>query len=260
MSRVVHSITSSLACASLVPTTKKAKKFQADWSNLSKLYLGAKSIVTHMGTKALTARLGVTNQTHVAAKVTMLGSLAFFCSLLFVTSAMAHLLDRIDTGAYEALASITLLGSDATPLPVSQKHKPSPPSAANTSAGPSGPSGTSQSALVPHQHKSRATSAKLQQSELQIVFLVRIVATGEMLMFCFQIPCPLQILQRGSGSVVWMSWRNMMAVPLLETLRGKCKHNMSVYLIDRDSANKARQFQDPQLLNVPGPQGVILFF
>ena len=101
LSKAVSCIQQSLVVSAPKPSTQTQQRCQKTWSQMCKLYLGARSIVTHMCAKTLIDRLGVVDQTYVGNEVRMLGSLAFFCSLLFVSSALAFLLGSVNSGVYE---------------------------------------------------------------------------------------------------------------------------------------------------------------
>ena len=114
--KLLHQLSVGISCGTAAVHRGRDARTQHVYSRLAQFHLGEHKRHLLLGIRAQAERVGVKSSSHLAEKVELLGAMAFFCSMLFVSSAMSHLIGEIDSKRLKPIVLIVFMASDATPL------------------------------------------------------------------------------------------------------------------------------------------------
>jgi hypothetical protein len=164
-----------------------------------------------------------------------LAALVFYFTRHFVTSIISSLLFKVETGCIELIASFRFYMHDETTFVTRVlrfcKEKPTatPEDIAAELLKPSPSTADT---------KSKATStSKVNQFELTVGILYKLIATNTFVFICIPLVAPLLTADRNKSEPIGEMLRRLWDIPLLETLLKKCKHNFDACNMDGASCN-----------------------
>jgi hypothetical protein len=180
----------------------------------------------NLGVKAAAEKFGFSNISRVNDCKITLGGMTHFVTRYYIASILTDFLYKAQTDKdFQILNTIIILGSDSTPLPLSAAEKAHTRTAAGANHGT-------------HTHKAKGVTSKIQQCELTLAITVQSdIAKNNFTAYIFEIPCPLQLLGKGTALTILLSWLLQLDLPILDVLRRMAKANFDIALADRDAAN-----------------------